>query len=508
MPDYTPEQHAIIQRMVDAGESEDNIATVIHHFDAAPAADAHAALDARMQTGPIQNTGIGMVKGAARTAIGLGEMVAPVLRHIPLVKNYVATPAQFDEAKRVVAPNTTAQKVGEGIEHGLEYMAPAGAVKGAIAKVAPRAVGLLSSMGAEAVSAAGVAKAHGDNVKTAAGLSAAIPVAGAVAEAAVPALKSGAVRLARAALKPTVTEMKQTAGASRIGIDTLADRMASFIVKNRLTTPAKAQAIIDAAESEIQMMVGPQPTDAATRAARYLKALENSAVKQGLNAGDVSQIRAAGAELADGPMGRDVVTSTTNMVPSKILNAQGQPAAMLPVVSRTTTRGLRPTVPADEALTSARSSSRWATNKQWGEQKGTVTEASKAVERAQRDAVKAAVPESKPVFNVYSQAIKARDVLARKAFREGNRDMLGLATQGIAAGEMMKGRTPIIAAAANYLRGNQLKLGIWADKLANAIKSNDVQAITEIMARQGVSLAADGTATDPLERELMMRASH
>ena len=47
---------------------------------------------------------------------------------------------------------------------------------------------------------------------------------------------------------------------------------------------------------------------------------------------------------------------------------------------------LRTDVMADEALESARASSKWTTRKQWGEQKGTRIEAGKAVERAQRDA--------------------------------------------------------------------------------------------------------------------------
>ncbi|MGC4084435.1 MAG: hypothetical protein QM736_20550 [Vicinamibacterales bacterium] len=111
-------------------------------------------------------------------------------------------------------------------------------------------------------------------------------------------------------------------------------------------------------------------------------------------------------------MGRDVVTATTSMQPSAILGPNGQPY-MVPVVSHQTTRALRPSVPADEALESARASSRWSTSRTWGERKGATTEATKKVEEAQRDAVKEAVPASQPFFARSAKGIRrARRLIA------------------------------------------------------------------------------------------------
>ena len=94
-------------------------------------------------------------------------------------------------------------------------------------------------------------------------------------------------------------------------------------------------------------------------------------------------------------------------------------------------------VSAREALESARKSGQWGTRKQWGEQKGATTEAKKAVERAQRDAVKVAVPDAKPLLQREGQALTAADVLDRMAQRASNRDPLSLPAAVIAQGRPM-----------------------------------------------------------------------
>lgn len=426
---------------------------------------------------------VGAAKKAGETVTSLGNLA----RKIPGVSavDKLMSPAEFS-----TTPTNTAQKIGGMAEQVGEYALPiAGAEKAAAAvgsKVlssAPAVVARLApKVAANAAVSGGVAALHHDDPTTAAMLGGAIPVAGELADAAAQGAKNAGVRLVRAAIKPTVTDMKQTAGASRDGINNVANRVAKFIVDNRLTDAEGAQAIINDAEREIQGMVGGQPTDAATRAGRYLSALERSAGKQGLGADQVAAIRGAAQELVGGPMGQS-----------------------LPVPFATGHRVLRPTVPADEALESARASSRWQTRRTWGEQGGANTEAAKAVERAQRDAVKTAVPDSRPVFDKYSQAIKGRDVLRRMQFREGNRDVLSLPAQIGTIQEMSQGKPPIISLAANWLRNNQLKAGIWADKLGNAINSNDVKTVGEILGRLGVSTAADAAGPDDMEQELLSR---
>lgn len=450
----------------------------------------------------------GAAKGLGKTAIGLGEMVAPALRQIPGVRNLVATPEQFGQVREMMEPTNTAQKVGQFVEQGLEYAVPGGAARKAVGKVAAKVVPKLGkvvpAMGAEAAAAAGVASVHGEDVGTAAGLAAAVPVVGKIGNKAAPVLKKAGRRMIRAALKPTVTEMKQTAGASHVGIEKMADRLADFVARNRLTNPDKAQAMIDTAEGQIQGMVGQQATSEPARAARYLSKLKRSAGTQRLPADDVGIIETAQKELLDGSLGENV--ATTVFKPGNAAPGRGTPGlhgpAMIPV--QTTKRALRASTPADEALKAARSSSRWSTNKKWGEQKGTTTEVKKAVERAGRDAVKAAVPESKPVFNRYSQAIKARDVLRRELFREGNRDPISLPAAMVGGAELAQGKLPVMAGIVNWARANYLKLGVHADELADAISKNDVKAAGAILARFGVSLTPEADSSE-MEEELLSR---
>lgn len=185
-------------------------------------------------------------------------------------------------------------------------------------------------------------------------------------------------------------------------------------------------------------------------------------------------------------MGKDVVTMVSTPHPT-LVQPNGQPFMVL---TPKTTRALRTDVMADEALDSARASSKWTTRKQWGEQKGTRMEAEKAVERAQRDAVKEAVPEARPVLAKQGNAIRSAETLDRMQLRAGNRDAVSLPAHVIAAGEIATGRVPLMAFAANWLRNNQMKAGIGADALAKAIQRNDVRSVSEILGRLGVAFEA------------------
>jgi hypothetical protein len=463
------------------------------HPEYADLAEPKEAPPAWDLTGPVKPAMIGMVKGAAQGAISAGRLIHKIpgvsegvdaLYNLFGVKvdsghdfgerrlsDEITGPPMSAEERLGADYKSTTERVGGAIEQGLEMAAGSGVARKAAGSLISRGPRLIPNVIADAATGATAAAAHGEDPKMGAAMNALIPVGGALAQGAGGLVKKGAVRLARAGIKPTVTEMKQTAGASRVGINKIANRIAEFIVDNRITTPDKAQAIVDAAEAEIQALVGDQATDAATRSARYLKALENSAAQQGLGASDVATLRNAGKELVEGPMGEDVFSFVGDDL--------------------TSTRQLRATVPANEALRSARAASRWSNRKAYGEMKGAATEASKAVERGQRDAVKAAVPTSRPAFAKASQAIKARNVLERKEFREGSRDALGLTTQLIGAGEMLRGKVPMMATVANMIRSGQLQLGVHAGRMADAIKNNDVQTVTEILARLGVSLGAD-----------------
>jgi hypothetical protein len=226
-------------------------------------------------------------------------------------------------------------------------------------------------------------------------------------------------------------------------------------------------------------------TDAPARSLRYLAKLRASAARQGLPEQDVATIESAAKELLQGPHGMDV--PVPRQVPSAVLNAQGQPYT---TTVMGTERRLRPGMPANEALEVARGSGRWGNRKAWGEQKGASTEASKTVERADRDAVKAAVPAAKPVFNRQGQAIQAKKVFTRGEFRQANRDSLGMPTIIAGAAEMAQGRPPFMAMAAEFVRRNQVRMGVWADRLSTAIQNNDVETAATILRKFGVGTIA------------------
>jgi hypothetical protein len=148
---------------------------------------------------------------------------------------------------------------------------------------------------------------------------------------------------------------------------------------------------------------------------------------------------------------------------------------------------------ADEALERARASGKWGNKKQWGEQKGAQIEASKAVERAERDSLKDAVPEVRPILARQGKGIRSAEILDRMEFRQANRDALSLPATVMAAGEVAAGKVPIMSFAVNWLRNNQMKAGIYADKLGKAIQRNDVQEVSAILNRLGVGTAAQAT---------------
>lgn len=427
-------------------------------------------------SGGVVDVAKGVGQSVAGGLIGLGEMMAVPMRAIPGVRDIVATPEEFSAAREAWAtPENTTQQVSKTAGDVAQFFLPVGAA--GKAKTA-----------AEIGKAALLTRAQGGTTGQAAlsaGMTAVVPGAGAVMKAG-RAVKASAHPLVRAAIKPTVTSLKRISGGG--GLDAKAERLVTFIVDNRLTTATKARDLFTRTERELQTILAKSPkgTDAATRASRYLTALERSAAKQGLPADDIATIRNAAAELLEGPMGDDVVTMVMKPHPS-LLNAQGKP---LQVLTPQTTRQLRTSVPADEALSSARSSSRWSTNKQWGEQKGTAVEAQKAVERAQRDAVKVAVPEARELLGRESLAIKSEEVLDRMAQRAGNRDAVSLPAHVIAAGEIASGRVPFLAAAANWLRDNQMKAGIWADRLGQAIEQGNAPRVAEILKRLGVATTA------------------
>jgi hypothetical protein len=58
------------------------------------------------------------------------------------------------------------------------------------------------------------------------------------------------------------------------------------------------------------------------------------------------------------------------------------------------------------------------------------------------------------------------------------------------AAEMAAGKPPFMAMAAEFARRNQVRMGVWADRLSTAIQNNDVETAATILRKFGVGSAA------------------
>lgn len=381
---------------------------------------------------------------------------------------------QFGKAKEAYQQGRYSEAVGHGLAV-APVLGPAAAAageqfgRGDIAGGLGSAVGLIGS-----VVAPGVVKSAS---RTAPVVAARTAVADVIGRQAVP--------LVRAGLKTPLTLLKQQAGASTTGVTVQANRLAKFIIDNRITTPGKATQIIKNAEAELQRilaMKGQVATDAPARAMLYLDILEQQAARA-LTPDHAATIRAAAADLLKGPLGETVPVPTTSPQPSQQF-----------------TRVLRPEVPAAEALDIARATSRFETRRSWGEQKGTAMEATKAAERAVRDAFKVALPEARTPLERQGQAILAQKVLDRQVWRELNRDVVSL------PGLVGLTSNAVIGFAAHWLRNNQLRAGIWADQLAQAIAGKNAAAATSILSRLKVRLPSLGVLLEQQRQALPLAA--
>lgn len=132
----------------------------------------------------------------------------------------------------------------------------------------------------------------------------------------------------------------------------------------------------------------------------------------------------------------------------------------------------RANVTAGESLELARGTSRHATRKAYGEQKGMTLEAQKALDRAGRDAAKAAAPESmKADLRLQGDLIRLKPILDRMMVRESSRDAMSLPGIVGAAPALAQGRLPVLGLLAQWMRNNQLRAGLTADTLGRAMST-------------------------------------
>jgi hypothetical protein len=154
---------------------------------------------------------------------------------------------------------------------------------------------------------------------------------------------------------------------------------------------------------------------------------------------------------------------------------------------------IKPTVPVADARAGALATARYSPSK-WGGPASPGGEATKVVERASRDAVKQAVPETKPLFRAASDAIPARDALRIQANRDASRDMIGLpASAGqVAAAASGRPSASIVGMAIQKLKDKGLPAAIYLRDLEKALATGGPQAVGRYLQKLGVSLTSQG----------------
>lgn len=282
--------------------------------------------------------------------------------------------------------------------------------------------------------------------------------------------------LIQSAVKPTIAELRKAAGSAGTSLQAQARRISGIIRRTGIRTPEAAEEGIKAAERKVQeslASVGPDAesvtvlTDAPQRAGRYLGKLGRGASRQMSPADDVATIaNERGKFERSSPLFQTV--STPAKISSELTNSAGSP---LQTAAGVTRRVPRANVTAGESLELARGTSRNATRKSWGEQAGMSVEAQKALERAGRDAAKAAAPpEMQAALKAEGDLIRLKPILDRMMVREANRDAMSLPGLVGAAPALAQGKVPLLGLAAQWMRNNQLKAGMGAMRVGPAIE--------------------------------------
>jgi hypothetical protein len=120
-----------------------------------------------------------------------------------------------------------------------------------------------------------------------------------------------------------------------------------------------------------------------------------------------------------------------------------------------------------------------------------MVQAAQVVERAQRDAVKAAVPEAAPLLRTEQNALAVQEALDRMGLRQGNRDVIGLPAWmalSHAANTGQEVRSGVLAMVANWIRAHQMGMGLAYADAGKALQSGDARQIIRALQKIGVAL--------------------
>jgi hypothetical protein len=265
------------------------------------------------------------------------------------------------------------------------------------------------------------------------------------------AVERRAVPMIRSALKPVWEQVRRRAGIEGVMPARAANNQARFIDLNQLRTAEQADDLVGALGGRVDDAVAnaeqQNPNlviDSNRRIPQYLNSLLRRVERQALPRQDRTAIQNVGRELVeDSPLSR----ATT-------------PAERARRHLSSRPRVLRSDVAPSEGLEIVRNKSFFDKDAKVGAIQG-----GKAIERAVRNGIKQAVPETRPLLREQGLAMDARESLDRANWRDANRDQIGMGGMlGVANGR------PIIGALLQLLKENQLRGGLAAGRTGRGIQ--------------------------------------
>lgn len=414
MPDNL---EAIVQRMIDAGESEDNIATVIQSYQTPQTPEPPADDMPGLAGAPSFLRAIGRV---AKTAYD-----NPV-QALGLAGAALAVPATGGAS---LLPSMAAAGLGGAGGAGLGTLVKA-ARGDADTPQTPGAV--LGAMGQE-----GALQAAGQGT-------------GALAAGAA----RGSLRLMQSALKPTASLVKSRAGA---GVRSGADIAKTVLQQGRIISPgslAKAQAALDATDDAaldaLRKGAGKGVTVDPQRVLGAIGRTEGQFGAQINPAPDVASIRGVADSFAASPRlpAKQLVKSVDVVEQSPILDEFGRAITRTRTEMQPAGRELLP-IPAVQAHEIASNTGKNLKGK-FGRLGGATVEAEKAGRASITEQLRQGIPALEPLWKQEAAQITTRDAIEQALMRRSNTDplgltgIIGLATNPMALGAAMADRSGML----------------------------------------------------------------
>ena len=306
-----------------------------------------------------------------------------------------------------------------------------------------------------------------------------------------------AVPLVRSGAKQGFEALKRRAGIEGVQPSDVANDQAQFLIDKGLRTTEQADALVKSLGTKIDDVVKTAESDpnvspvldTGNRIPQYLNVLLRKIENQIAPGRDRTAVQNFGREIVeDSPLSqstfrprapetleaglvrgtREGLTMAENAGRKGPRGPESQftdVGASYPQSSRP--RALRANVRPSEGIAMMRSKSFFDP-----EASGGNVAAGKTVEKAVRDSVKAAVPETVPLLRDQGRALDARTILDRAAWRDANRDQVGMGGMlGVTGGRSMVGL--LLQALKEGQLGAGLAAGKYGPKITRAGQSVD-----------------------------------